>query len=78
MGTLLAFGLSFAVAVILWTEGARRIPAAEAGLFGAAETPFAVLLAWALLAEVPPLTTFLGGTLVLAAVLARAWRDARG
>jgi len=74
---LVAFGLSFALAVILWTEGARRIPAAETGLLGGAETPFAVLFAWVILAEVPPATTLFGGSIVLAAVLWRALADRR-
>lgn len=64
------FGLSFAVAAILWTEGTRLIPAAESGLLGSAETPFAVLFAWLLLAELPPAASFLGGAVVLAAVIA--------
>ena len=37
------FGISFAVAVVLWTEGTRLIPAAEVGLLGSAEAPFAIL-----------------------------------
>ena len=45
MVLLVLFGLAFAVAVVLWTEGTRRIPAAESGLLGCAETPFAALLA---------------------------------
>ena len=72
---LVLFGLSFAVAVVLMTEGARLIPAAEASLLGAVETPFAVLLAWLILAELPPATGFVGGALVLAAVFAHAARD---
>jgi drug/metabolite transporter (DMT)-like permease len=73
---LALFGTSFAVAVVLWTEGTRRVPAAEAGLLGSAETPFAILLAWLLLAELPPATSFVGGAIVLAAVVAHAARDA--
>ncbi|MEM7168845.1 MAG: DMT family transporter [Pseudomonadota bacterium] len=69
------FGLSFAAALVLWTEGTKRVTAAESGLFGAMETPFAILLAWLLLAEWPPLASFLGGGLVLAAVFAHAGRD---
>lgn len=76
------FGLSFALAVVLWTEGTKLIPAAEAGLLGSAETPFAALLAWLLLAELPPPASYIGGGIVLAAVLAHAatdvvWRRAR-
>ncbi len=65
---LLLFGFSFAVAVVLWTEGTKMITAAEAGLLGSAETPFAILLAWLLLSELPPLFSFIGGSIVLAAV----------
>ncbi|WP_340118634.1 DMT family transporter [Pelagibius sp. 7325] len=74
---LVLFGLAFAVAVVLWTEGTRRIPAAESGLLGCAETPFAALLAWWLLAELPPAASFLGGAVVLAAVLIHAGWDMR-
>lgn len=73
--TLALFGLIFAFAAILLTEGTRLIPAAEAGLLGTAETPIAPLLAWLVLAEIPPPATFVGGGIVLAVVLAHALRD---
>lgn len=69
------FGLSFAIATILWTEGGRLLPAAEAGLLGASEIPMAMLFAWLILAEAPPLQSIVGGGIVLAAVLAHAGRD---
>ncbi len=69
------FGISFALAVVLWTEGTKPIPAAEAGLLGSAEAPFAILLAWLLLAELPPLASFVGGSIVLAAVFTHAAGD---
>jgi len=72
---LTLFGLSFAVAVVLWTEGARLIPAAQASFLGSAETPFAILLAWLILAELPRATSFVGGAIVLTAVFAHAARD---
>jgi drug/metabolite transporter (DMT)-like permease len=72
---LTLFGLSFAVAVILWTEGTRLIPAAQASLLGSAEAPFAILFAWLLLAELPPVASLIGGAIVLAAVFAHAVRD---
>lgn len=72
---LLVFGIAFAVAVVLWTEGTRLIPASEAGLLGSAETPFAILLAWLLLAELAPLASFAGGGIVLAAVFTHAAAD---
>ncbi|MBX3577846.1 MAG: DMT family transporter [Rhizobiaceae bacterium] len=70
------FGLSFAAASILWTEGARLIPAAEAGLLGAAEVPLAIAFAWLILSELPPLASIAGGAIVLAALFAHTGRDA--
>ena len=69
------FGVSFAIAAVLLTEGTKMIPASEAGLLGSAETPFAIILAWILLAELPPLASFIGGGVVLTAVLAHAAWD---
>ncbi|MER8827102.1 DMT family transporter [Mesorhizobium sp. M0938] len=72
---LIAFGASFALASILWTEGARLIPAAESGLLGSAEVPFAILFAFLFLAEIPPAASMIGGAIVLCAVFAHAGRD---
>ncbi|WP_288142174.1 DMT family transporter [Mesorhizobium sp.] len=72
---LVAFGTSFALASILWTEGARLIPAAESGLLGSAEVPFAILFAFLFLAEVPPAASMIGGAIVLCAVFAHGGRD---
>ncbi len=72
---LTLFGLSFAVAVVLWTEGTRLITAAQASLLGSAETPFALLFAWLILAELPPGASFIGGAIVLTAVFAHAAWD---
>jgi drug/metabolite transporter (DMT)-like permease len=72
---LVAFGISFAVAAILWTEGARLIPAAESGLLGSAEVPFAILFAFLFLSEIPPAASMLGGAIVILAVFAHAGRD---
>ena len=70
------FGISFAVAVVvLWTEGTRLIPAAEVALLGSAETPFATLFAWLLLAELPPLASWIGGGGVLTAVVGHALHE---
>lgn len=72
---LATFGASFALASILWTEGARLIPAAESGLLGSAEVPFAILFAFLFLAEIPPSASMIGGAIVLCAVFAHAGRD---
>lgn len=73
-----AFGLGYAAGYILWMEGVRRIPAAESGVLQLAETPVAIVLAWLLLRELPPLATAAGGTVVMGAVLHRALADWRG
>ena len=70
---LLTFGASFAV--VLWTEGTRLIPAAEAGLLGTAETPFATILGWLIISELPPVASLIGGAVVLSTVIAHAARD---
>jgi drug/metabolite transporter (DMT)-like permease len=69
---LVAFGASYALAVILWTEGTRLVTAAESGLIGTAEVPLAILFGLLFLAEIPPWASFTGGAVVLAAVLAHA------
>lgn len=71
------FGLSFAFAVILWTEGAKLIPAAESGLLGSAEVPLAIFFSWLILSELPPPASFAGGTIVLLAVVLYARQDMR-
>lgn len=72
---LVFFGAVFAVALVLWAEGVRLIPAAEAGLLGASETPFSILLAWIVLAEAPPVATVVGGLMVLGAIFGHASAD---
>ena len=66
---LILFGAVQAVAITLLTEGTRLIPAAQVPLIGALEIPFAVFWIWLAFAEGPPLSTFAGGTVILAAVL---------
>ena len=72
---LITFGASFALSSILWTEGARLIPAAESGLLGSAEVPFAILFAFLFLGEIAPEASMAGGAIVLCAVFAHAGRD---
>ncbi len=72
---VVAFGLVFAGAVILWTEGVRLIPAAEAGLLATSETPCSIALAWIFVSEAPPAMTVVGGLLALGAVLGHAGAD---
>ena len=72
---ILVFGVVYAVSLILWTEGIRLIPAAEAGLLATSETPSSIMLAWIFVGEAPPLATVLGGLLVLGSVLGLAGAD---
>jgi drug/metabolite transporter (DMT)-like permease len=66
------FGISYAFAVILWTEGTMRVTATESGLLGTTELPLAVFFAWLVLSETPPLASLGGGVIVLAAILFHA------
>ena len=72
---LIVFGCIFALATVLWTEGTLRIPAAESGLLGSAETPMAIVFAWIILSEIPPAATIIGGAIVLSAVIGRVAAD---
>ncbi|MCP4963964.1 MAG: EamA family transporter [bacterium] len=72
---LVLFGVAFAAAVVLWTEGTKLIPAAESGLLGSAETPLAIAMAWIILTETPPATSLIGAAIVLAAVLVHTRLD---
>ncbi len=75
---VLAFGFTFASALILWTEGTRFISAADSGLIGSAEIPFAIFFAMLLIGEIPPAATVSGGILVLAGVMYGSRRRERG
>ena len=66
---LMAFGILFAIASVTLAEGAKRVPSGQTALLSSLETPLAPLLAFLVLAEVPSTATFLGGTVVLLAVL---------
>ncbi|HEU4827085.1 MAG TPA: DMT family transporter [Dongiaceae bacterium] len=53
----------------IYTMGARRLPSAQAALLSASEVPLSPLWVWIFFDEVPATETFLGGTLVLGAIL---------
>lgn len=53
----------------LYTMGARKLPAAQAALLSASEVPMSPLWVWIFFYEVPPLETFIGGGLILGAIL---------
>jgi drug/metabolite transporter (DMT)-like permease len=53
----------------IYTMGARRLPSAQAALLSASEVPLSPLWVWIFFDEVPATETFIGGALVLAAIL---------
>jgi drug/metabolite transporter, DME family len=53
----------------IYTMGARRLPSAQAALLSASEVPMSPLWVWIFFNEVPAQETFIGGGLVLAAIL---------
>ena len=67
---LTAFGLLFAIASVTLAEGAKRLASGQTALISSLETPLAPVLAFFVFAEIPEGPTFLGGALVLVAVLA--------
>ena len=75
MPLTVAFGLVFAVSLVLWTEGVRRIRAAEAALLATTETPSSILAAWIVVSEAPPLATVIGGLLIVGAVITQPRAD---
>lgn len=66
---LVTFGLTFAIASVALGEGMKRIPAGEAALLSILETPLAPLFGFLFFTEIPPVATFVGGGLILAAVI---------
>ena len=66
---LAAFGLLFAIASVALAEGAKRVPSGQTALLSTLETPLAPIFAFLLFTEVPNLATFIGGSVVLLAVL---------
>jgi drug/metabolite transporter (DMT)-like permease len=66
---LSAFGLLFAIASVTLAEGAKRVPSGQTALLSTLETPLAPVFAFLLFTEIPNIATFLGGSVVLIAVL---------
>jgi drug/metabolite transporter (DMT)-like permease len=67
---LAGFGFLFAIASVTLAEGAKRVPAGQTALLSALETPLAPVLAFLIFTEVPNQASFVGGAIVLVAVLA--------
>jgi drug/metabolite transporter (DMT)-like permease len=56
----------------LFTFGSRAVPAAQLSLIALIEPTFSPLWAWLVANEVPPLATFVGGAVILAAIAFQA------
>lgn len=75
---LVLYGIGqLAIGMILFLNGARWIPAAEASLIALLEVILAPLWVWLILHEVPSNAALLGGSVVLTALLVHALLDAR-
>ena len=75
---LLLYGIGqLGIGMILFLNGARLIPAAEASLIALLEVILAPLWVWLFLREVPSDAALVGGSLVLAALFVHALLDAR-
>ena len=77
VGLLAIFGVGqFASGFLLFTAGARLIPAAQTSLIGMLETVLGPFWTWLVIGEQPTGASLLGGALVLSALLAHAVMDA--
>jgi drug/metabolite transporter (DMT)-like permease len=65
------------IAFGLITYGPKLISAPEVGLIMLMETVLGPLWVWLVLSEVPPLATFIGGCVVIGAILINIWLGLR-
>ncbi|PYN57106.1 MAG: EamA family transporter [Candidatus Rokuibacteriota bacterium] len=76
LALLAFFGVGqFGAGFLLFTAGARLIPAAESSLIGMLETVLGPLWVWLVLSERPGAASLAGGALILAALLANTVVD---
>jgi drug/metabolite transporter (DMT)-like permease len=66
-----------AAGLILFTAGARLIPAAQAGLITLIEVVLGPLWVWLIYSERPDTATMVGGSVIVAAVLLHAYLELR-
>ncbi|WP_407147751.1 DMT family transporter [Bradyrhizobium sp. ORS 86] len=71
LGVLAMFGFcQVGLGLTLFTLGSRLIPSGQASLIATLETPLMPLWVWLAFAEVPSVRAFVGGALVMGAVVA--------
>ena len=68
---------SMGVGFTLFNNGARSVRAGEMWILSNVEIVLGPFLVWLFIAEVPLLTTFIGGTIVIAAIVSQAVMTAR-
>lgn len=80
-GNLLYLGLfgttQFGLGLLLLTLGTRLVSATESALMGALETPLGPLWVWLAFGELPSLTTWIGGAIIMGAVSAHIVTSSR-
>lgn len=67
----------FGLGLVLLTIGGRLISATENALLNTLETPLAIAWVWVGFGETPSVTSFIGGVIVMAAVVAQVWHGGR-
>jgi drug/metabolite transporter (DMT)-like permease len=78
MLNLVLFGVTqFGMGLLLLTLGARLISATESALFQAIEVPLASLWVWLAFREVPSAPTWIGGTIIMAALAGHVYASRR-
>ena len=77
-GYIIALGLiSTALAHTLIVVSLRALSAKSVTLIGCFQPALAIFLGWLLLGEVPTLTTWLGGSVILSCAFYEAWQTRR-
>ena len=75
---LVLFGVTqFGLGLLLLTLGARLVSATETALIQAVEVPLGPLWVWFAFREVPPVPTWIGGTIIMAAVAGHVYTSRR-
>jgi drug/metabolite transporter (DMT)-like permease len=78
MLNLILFGTTqFGLGLVFLTLGGRLVSATENALITTVEAPLAVAWVWLCFGETPSITSFIGGIIVMAAVVAHVWRGNR-
>ncbi len=75
---LFLFGTTqFGLGLVFLTVGGQLISVTENALINTLETPLAVAWVWLCLTEVPTVTSFTGGIIVMVAVAGHVWHGSR-